>query len=548
MGGLWLGIPKRSLPSLFLSRKVGIGMKLIFLRVNVCFWFFTVLSGFVAGFWPFLVFADHGFTVGSCPREEGGFLTIYKSNFSPVNNRGRKKREKKRENLESDAALLLHYPRAISSPRARRRNVSPTYQSVRLSVRGLLVTGWYRQNQPSVVDFGRRRSIEGEKGKKKKKKRKRRKKKKRGRRKKYLVLYSPARCRRLRVAHETDTSLLAVEMLTCFFCVCEGPCYAIERDYYEILGIPKDASLDDIKKAFHAVGILLSLAKKYHPDANKNNPTSKRKFQEIRDAYEVRSLNMREKHMQLTYRFSLAWTFATQLGKTPYCLAAVGGRLRRNRERKKKKKKRKRRKKKEEEEAKKKRYLELSSFARRRRPRAGDDTAVLAPARCRHSWIACELSPLARFFSPCGEKRSRRHGRGHPVNAKPSRCPTCNGVGTVSFFLFPFTSTCSSCRGLGKIIKVDKDPVYLRDGADVYVDTHISFTQAMIAILGGNVEVPTLFGKTKVKIPKGVQPGQLLILRGRGANYMMKLSGLPKQIGLVDHGDQYVRFRVHFPS
>ncbi|RRT82054.1 hypothetical protein B296_00008948 [Ensete ventricosum] len=65
--------------------RVGIGMKLIFLRVNVCFWFFTVLSGFVAGFWPFLVFADHGFTVGSCPREEGGFLTIYESNFSPVN-------------------------------------------------------------------------------------------------------------------------------------------------------------------------------------------------------------------------------------------------------------------------------------------------------------------------------------------------------------------------------------------------------------------------------------------------------------------------------
>lgn len=55
---------------------------------------------------------------------------------------------------------------------------------------------------------------------------------------------------------------MAVEMLTIFFfcvCVCEGPCYAIERDYYEILGIPQDASLDDIKKAFHAVGILLSV-------------------------------------------------------------------------------------------------------------------------------------------------------------------------------------------------------------------------------------------------------------------------------------------------
>ncbi|KAL0439996.1 UNVERIFIED_CONTAM: Chaperone protein dnaJ 1, mitochondrial [Sesamum latifolium] len=56
----------------------------------------------------------------------------------------------------------------------------------------------------------------------------------------------------------------------------------MERDYYEILGISKDASRDEIKKAFHA------LAKKYHPDSNKNNPSAKRKFQEIRDAYEMR--------------------------------------------------------------------------------------------------------------------------------------------------------------------------------------------------------------------------------------------------------------------
>ncbi|KAK1314628.1 hypothetical protein QJS10_CPA06g02161 [Acorus calamus] len=62
------------------------------------------------------------------------------------------------------------------------------------------------------------------------------------------------------------------------------------------------------------------------------------------------------------------------------------------------------------------------------------------------------------------------------------------------------------------IIHVVKDPVFQRDGADIYVDSQISFTQA---ILGGEIEVPTLSGKTKVKIPKGVQHGQLLVLRGR---------------------------------
>ncbi|RVW17807.1 Chaperone protein dnaJ 1, mitochondrial [Vitis vinifera] len=59
-----------------------------------------------------------------------------------------------------------------------------------------------------------------------------------------------------------------------------GICYSTERNYYEILGVPQNASRDEIKKAFHV------LAKKFHPDANKNNPYAKRKFQEIRDAYE----------------------------------------------------------------------------------------------------------------------------------------------------------------------------------------------------------------------------------------------------------------------
>lgn len=74
------------------------------------------------------------------------------------------------------------------------------------------------------------------------------------------------------------------------------------------------------------------------------------------------------------------------------------------------------------------------------------------------------------------------------------------------------------------------------DGSDIYVDANISFTQA---ILGGKVVVPTLSGKTEIDIPKGAQPGELLILRGKG---------LPKQGFFVDHGDQYVRLRVSVPT
>lgn len=86
------------------------------------------------------------------------------------------------------------------------------------------------------------------------------------------------------------------------------------------------------------------------------------------------------------------------------------------------------------------------------------------------------------------------------------------------------------------MLKVAKDPTFARDGADIYVDYNISFTQA---ILGGKVDVPTLSGKMQVKIPKGVQPGQLVVLRGKG---------LPKQGLFVDHGDQFVCFRIKFPT
>ncbi|KAG5541823.1 hypothetical protein RHGRI_021608 [Rhododendron griersonianum] len=83
---------------------------------------------------------------------------------------------------------------------------------------------------------------------------------------------------------------------------------------------------------------------------------------------------------------------------------------------------------------------------------------------------------------------------------------------------------------------VAEDPIFARDGADVYVESNITFTQA---IMGGKVVVPALSGKVEVKIPKGVQHGQLMKLRGKG---------LPRHGFLVDHGDQYVRFRINFPT
>ncbi|KAJ0984681.1 hypothetical protein J5N97_003037 [Dioscorea zingiberensis] len=344
-----------------------------------------------------------------------------------------------------------------------------------------------------------------------------------------------------------------------------GPLCAMGSDYYEILGVAKDATQDDIKKAFHA------LAKKYHPDVNKNNPTAKRKFQEIRDAYET----LRDPEKRANFdrgkekvRYATADAKGFHDAYEEYA-ANNGTRFHNTRE----------------DPFSDTFYKIFSEVFEHEREVFASDIEVELSLTFSEAAKGCRKHVSFRAQVVCDSC----YGRGHPKNAKPSKCPNCNGIGRVT--AFPFTSTCSSCGGLGKFVKdqcqlckgsgvvegvkninvsipagvdsgdtinvpkagnsggqgvlpgnlyiklrVMKDPVFIRDGADIYVDSHISFTDA---ILGGKVEVPTLCGKTQVKIPKGVQPGQQLVLRGRG---------LPKRIGLVDHGDQYVRFRVHFPS
>ncbi|KAG7972102.1 hypothetical protein I3843_07G167100 [Carya illinoinensis] len=325
-----------------------------------------------------------------------------------------------------------------------------------------------------------------------------------------------------------------------------------ERNYYEILGVPENASRDEIKKAFH------SLAKKYHPDANRNNPSAKRKFQEIREAYET--LQDPEKRAQYDRR--------TQGSENvEYAGGGADGF----------------------------RYAYRTHFSdsfhkifseifEHETDHFASDIQVELSLSFSEAAKGCTKNLSFDAFVPC----DFCHGRGYPLDAKTKVCPTCGGIGRVT--IPPFTSTCGTCKGSGQYIKeycmsckgsgvvegvkevkvtipagvdagdtirvpgagsggrgsqagslfikikVTEDPVFTRDGADIYVDSNISFTQA---ILGGTVDVQTLSGKVQVKIPKGVQPGQLLVLRGKG---------LPKHGFLVSHGDHYVRFRVNFPT
>ncbi|KAG0503756.1 hypothetical protein HPP92_003828 [Vanilla planifolia] len=338
-----------------------------------------------------------------------------------------------------------------------------------------------------------------------------------------------------------------------------GSSYIRERDYYEILGIPKDAAVEDIKKAFH------NLAKKYHPDANKNSPAAKRKFQEIREAYET--LQDPGKRAQYDMEFSRTESVsydgedAAQYHETHHDPFSATF------------------------------YKFFSEVFENEREIYAPNIQVELNLSFHEAAKGCTKQVCFSAQVPC----TSCFGKGYPKNANLFICAACKGTGRVT--VFPFTSTCVSCKGYGKIIKdhctacngfgvveglksinvtipagvnsgdtikvpkagnqgkrgvlleifissfrlseeplVAKDPVFHRDDADIYVDANISFTQA---ILGGKAEVPTLSGKMHIKIPMGVQPGQLLALRGRG---------LPKHIGSSSHGDQFVRFRVHFPS
>ncbi|KMZ67711.1 Chaperone protein dnaJ 1, mitochondrial [Zostera marina] len=330
---------------------------------------------------------------------------------------------------------------------------------------------------------------------------------------------------------------------------------AMQRSYYEILGVSEDSKAEDIRKAFHR------LAKKYHPDANKNNPAAKRKFQEIREAYETlrdpdkraqyNEMNMSGGTERMSYGGSSSQRYQTT-NQDPFSNSF---------------------------------YHIFSEVFENDRERFAPDIQVAISLSFSEAARGCTKHLSFSAHAMCNSC----YGTGHKNSAKPKRCSMCRGTGRVT--IFPFTSTCSSCNGRGLVIEdnclecngsgvlegikdvdvaippgvdsgdlihvpkagnsgargvqpgdlhiklhVDKHPIFSREGADIYVDSQISFVQA---ILGGNVKVPTLSGQHEIEIPRGVQPGQLLILKGKG---------LPRHVGIIDRGNQYVRFCIHFPT
>ncbi|MDL1866435.1 molecular chaperone DnaJ [Betaproteobacteria bacterium PRO4] len=306
-----------------------------------------------------------------------------------------------------------------------------------------------------------------------------------------------------------------------------------QRDYYEVLGVGRDADESELKKVYR------KLAMKYHPDRNAGDAKAEEKFKEIKEAYEVLSdPNKRAAYDQYGHAglnggmggagaqgFSDAFSdifgdlFGMRGGGGGRSNGHRGADLRYNLE------------------------ITLEQAAR------GTETQIRIPKQ-----ETCDTC----------------HGSGAKPGTSPKTCPTCNGHGQIRMQqgFFSIQQTCSHCHGSGKVVSdpckdchgagrvkrqktlsvripagVDEGDsirltgegeaginggqagdlyvvihlashqVFQREGNHLHCEIPISFT---VAALGGEIEVPTLDGHARIKVPAGTQTGKIFRLRSKG--------------------------------
>ena len=342
---------------------------------------------------------------------------------------------------------------------------------------------------------------------------------------------------------------------------------AEKRDYYEVLGIQKGASEDEIKKAYK------KLARKYHPDMNPGDKEAEEKFKEVNEANEV--LSDPEKKARYD-QFGFA-------GVDPNYGAGAGGGA----------------------------YGGGFDFGdlgdifgsffgggfgggQRRNPNApqrGESIRASVSVSFTEAAFGCEKSVTLERSEQCPTCK----GSGCAPGTTPEICPDCHGTGTVQtrrqtpMGVFASNGPCRKCGGTGRLIHqpcpdcrgtgavrkrktikvnipagidhgqtislrgqgnagrnggpagdllitvmVQPHELFRRDGVDVFCEAPITFTQA---VLGAELEIPTIDGKVKYSIPEGTQTGTVFRLKGKG---IPVLNGRGR-------GDQYVTVTIETP-
>lgn len=342
---------------------------------------------------------------------------------------------------------------------------------------------------------------------------------------------------------------------------------AEKRDYYEVLGVSKTATDEEIKKAFR------QMAKKYHPDLHPGDAECEAKFKEVNEAYAVLSDEQKRANYDQfgfdgpqgfggfgggngTYGFSGA--DFSGFGDIFDSIFGGGTRQRSN----------------------------------PNAPQRGNDLRVDIRISFEEAAFGCQKEIEILREEECDVC----HGSGAKEGTAAETCPTCHGTGQVRvqqntmFGAFQSTRPCDHCRGTGKIIKdpcnrcngkgrirrkrtlnvkipagidngqaitlrgegehgkrgggsgdlyvrvsVDEHKDFVRQGSDLFLDLEIDYAKA---VLGGEVQVPTLEGTAALKIPEGTQPGTRFRMKGLGIVH----------INTQSKGDIYVTIHIAVPK
>ena len=342
-----------------------------------------------------------------------------------------------------------------------------------------------------------------------------------------------------------------------------------KRDFYEVLGISKGASDDEIKKAYR------KMAKQYHPDLHPGDKEAEAKFKEVNEAYEILSdKDKRARYDQFGHAgvdpnfgaggfggfgdsynmgdIDLGDLFGSFFG------GGFGGQQRAN----------------------------------PNAPRRGETLRVSVTVSFEEAAFGCEKEITLTRSEPC----DTCHGSGCAPGTSADTCPDCRGTGTIRIqrgggaFTFATSAPCSRCQGTGRIIhtpcpdckgsgsvrkqrkitvnipagiddgqaislrgqggaganggpagdllisvSVRPSDKFQREGTSIYYDHTVSFSQAA---LGAKLVIPTIDGNVEYDLPKGTQPGTVFRLRGKGVPV---LNGRGR-------GDQFVTVQVAVPT
>ena len=341
-----------------------------------------------------------------------------------------------------------------------------------------------------------------------------------------------------------------------------------KRDYYEVLGVSRGASEDEIKKAYK------KMARKYHPDLNPGDKTAEEKFKEVNEAYEVLSdADKKARYDQYGHAgvdpnfgaggFGGGFDGSFDFGDLGDIFGSFFG----------------------------------GGFGGGRRtnpnaPQRGESIRMSIAISFEEAAFGCEKAVTVERYETC----DTCHGNGCAPGTSPEVCPDCHGTGTVQvrrqtpMGVFATSSPCPKCGGKGRIIHqpckdcrgsgmvrkkktiqasipagidngqtisirgqgnagknggpagdllititVRPHELFRREGTSVLCEAPITFTQA---VLGAELEIPTIDGKVRYTLPEGTQSGTTFRLKGKG---IPSINGRGR-------GDQYVTVYIETPK